>query len=98
MHKSSIAMAAGADFQLLGPRSTMLKSRLPVVSVCAVRTGAGKSTVSRRVAAILREHGRRVGIIRHPMPYGDLSREASQRLARSEEHTSELQSLTKLVC
>ena len=85
MHKSSMAMAAGADFQLLGPRSTMLKSRLPVVSVCAVRTGAGKSTVSRRVAAVLRDHGRRVGIIRHPMPYGDLSREASQRFASFED-------------
>jgi predicted GTPase len=85
MHKSSIAMAAGADFQLLGPRSTMIKSKLPVVSVCAVRTGAGKSTVSRRVAAILRDHGKRVAIIRHPMPYGDLSKEASQRFASFED-------------
>jgi predicted GTPase len=81
MHKSSIAMAAGADFELLGPRSTTLRSKLPVVSVCAVRTGAGKSTASRRVAAILRERGKRVAIIRHPMPYGDLSKEAVQRFA-----------------
>lgn len=81
MHKSSIAMAAGADFELLGPRSTTLRSKLPVVSVCAVRTGAGKSTASRRVAALLRERGKRVAIIRHPMPYGDLSKEAVQRFA-----------------
>jgi predicted GTPase len=81
MHKSSIAMAAGADFQLLGPRSTTIKSKLPVVSVCAVRTGAGKSTASRRVAFLLREHGKRVAIIRHPMPYGNLSKEAVQRFA-----------------
>jgi predicted GTPase len=85
MHKSSIAMAAGADFQLLGPRSTTLKSKLPVVSVCAVRTGAGKSTASRRVAALLREYGKRVAIIRHPMPYGDLSKEAVQRFASFED-------------
>jgi len=85
MHKSSIAMAAGADFQLLGPRSTTLKSKLPVVSVCAVRTGAGKSTTSRRVAMILRDHGKRVAIIRHPMPYGDLSKEAVQRFASFED-------------
>ena len=85
MHKSSIAMAAGADFELLGPRSTTLRSKLPVVSICAVRTGAGKSTASRRVATILREHGKRVAIIRHPMPYGDLAREASQRFASLED-------------
>ncbi len=85
MHKSSIAMAAGADFQLLGPGSTTIKSKLPVVSVCAVRTGAGKSTTSRRVAAILRDHRKRVAIIRHPMPYGDLSKEAVQRFASFED-------------
>lgn len=79
MHKASIAMAAGADFELLGPRSTMLHSRLPVVSVGAVRTGAGKSTVSRRLAQILRDKHKRVGIIRHPMPYGDLSDEVAQK-------------------
>ncbi len=81
VHKGSIAMAAGADFQLLGPRSTMLRSKLPVVSVGAVRTGAGKSTVSRKITSVLRKHGRRVAVIRHPMPYGDLSKEASQRFA-----------------
>lgn len=85
MHKGSIAMAAGADFSLLGPESTMLHSKLPVVSVGAVRTGAGKSTVSRRVSGILRDHGKRVAIVRHPMPYGDLSKEASQRFASFED-------------
>lgn len=85
MHKASTALAAGADFELLGPRSTMLKSKLPVVSVGAVRTGAGKSTVSRRVATILRAKGKRVAVIRHPMPYGDLSKEISQRFASLED-------------
>ncbi len=85
MHKASIAMAAGADFQLLGPTSTMLRSKLPVVSIGAVRTGAGKSTVSRRVSSILRDHGKSVAIIRHPMPYGDLSKEVSQRFASFED-------------
>src|SRR2546428_5451524 len=81
VHKASTAMAAGADFQLLGPNSTMLKSKLPVVSVGAVRTGAGKSTVSRKISTILRKHGKRVVVIRHPMPYGDLSKEVNQRFA-----------------
>ena len=85
MHKASIAMASGANFGLLGPRSTMLHSKLPVVSVGAVRTGAGKSTVSRRVSGIIRDHGKRVAIIRHPMPYGDLSREVMQRFASFED-------------
>lgn len=85
MHKASIAMAAGADFGLLGPARTMIRSRLPVVSIGAVRTGAGKSTVSRRVSGILRDHGKKVAIIRHPMPYGDLSKEVSQRFASFED-------------
>ena len=85
MHKASIAMAAGADFELLGPHSTTLKSKRPVVSVCAVRTGAGKSTVSRRIASILKAHGKKVAIIRHPMPYGNLLKEASQRFATLED-------------
>ncbi len=79
MHKASLSMAAGSDFGLLGPRQTMLRSKLPVVSIGAVRTGAGKSTVSRRVAQILRDKGKRVGVIRHPMPYGDLSDEVAQK-------------------
>lgn len=85
VHKASIALAAGADFELLGPKSTMLHSRLPVVSVGAIRTGAGKSTVSRKVSEILRHHGKRVAIIRHPMPYGDLAKEAVQRFATTQD-------------
>ena len=85
LHKASIALAAGADFELLGPKSTMLHSRLPVVSVGAIRTGAGKSTVSRKISEVLRQHKKRVAIIRHPMPYGDLSKEAVQRFANPED-------------
>ena len=85
VHKASIAMAAGSDFQLLGPRSTMIRSNLPVVSVGAVRTGAGKSTVSRKITSVLRKHGKKVAVIRHPMPYGDLSKEISQRFASIED-------------
>lgn len=81
MHKASITLAAGADFRLMGLRSTQLKSRKPVVAVCAVRTGSGKSQTTRRVARLLREMGYRVAAVRHPMPYGDLSRQAVQRFA-----------------
>ncbi len=81
MHKASQAQAAGANFVLLGPCATMIKSRKPVVSVCAVRTGSGKSQTSRKVATILKEKGRRVAAIRHPMPYGDLAKQAVQRFA-----------------
>jgi predicted GTPase len=81
MHKASLVLAAGADFCLLGPRHTQLKSARPVVSVCAVRTGAGKSQTTRRVAHILRGMGYRVAPVRHPMPYGDLARQAVQRFA-----------------
>ena len=81
MHLASRAMAAGADFALLGPRRTMLRSTRPVVAVCAVRTGCGKSAVSRHVAAILRRRGRRVAVLRHPMPYGDLRAQRVQRFA-----------------
>jgi len=82
MHLTSRAVAAGADFWLLGTEHTQLKSSLPVVSVCAVRTGCGKSPVSRRVAAELRRLGWRPVVIRHPMPYGDLAEQAVQRFAR----------------
>jgi predicted GTPase len=81
MDKASQVMAAGANFVLLGPDDTMIKSRKPVVSVCAVRTGSGKSQTSRKVATILKEKGRRVAAIRHPMPYGDLAKQAVQRFA-----------------
>jgi predicted GTPase len=81
MHRAAIANAAGADFVLLGARRTMLRSRKPVVAVCAVRTGAGKSQTTRRVAALLRAAGLRVAAIRHPMPYGDLAAQRVQRYA-----------------
>ena len=81
MHLASRALAAGADFALLGPRRTALASRRPVVAVCAVRTGCGKGPVSRRVVEILRERGRRVVVVRHPMPYGDLQAARVQRFA-----------------
>lgn len=81
MHRASLALAAGADFTLLGPRSTMLKSTRPVVAVCAVRTGAGKSQTSRRVGRLLLDAGLKVALVRHPMPYGDLERMRVQRFA-----------------
>nr|BAL53200.1 hypothetical conserved protein [uncultured Chloroflexota bacterium] len=81
MHKASLVLAAGADFRLMGPASTQLKASKPVVSVCAVRTGSGKSQTSRRVARLLREMGYRVAAIRHPMPYGNLMRQEVQRFA-----------------
>jgi predicted GTPase len=81
MHKASMVLAAGADFRLMGEHSTQLKSSKPVVSVCAVRTGAGKSQTTRRVSKILRGMGFEVAAVRHPMPYGDLARQAVQRFA-----------------
>jgi predicted GTPase len=80
-HLASRANAAGADFTMLGVRRTVLHSNLPVVSVCASRTGAGKSQTSRAVVRVLRENGLRVGVLRHPMPYGDLARQRVQRFA-----------------
>jgi predicted GTPase len=85
MHKASQVLAAGANFTLLGPRETMIKSKLPVISVCAVRTGCGKSQTSRKIALILKEKGRRVVVIRHPMPYGDLVKQRVQRFATYED-------------
>lgn len=79
MHRSAIANAAGADFVLLGPRATMLTARKPVVSICAVRTGAGKSQTTRRIARLLQDHGLQVAVVRHPMPYGDLVAQRVQR-------------------
>jgi predicted GTPase len=81
MHAGSRALATGADFVLCGPRRTMLASDRPVVAVSAARTGCGKSAVSRYLSACLRRQGRRVGVIRHPMPYGDLVRAKAQRFA-----------------
>jgi predicted GTPase len=85
MHVGSIAMAAGADFALLGPRSTMLTSDKPVVAICAVRTGSGKSQTTRHTATVLREAGKRVAVLRHPMPYGDLTQQAVQRFESYED-------------
>ncbi len=79
MHKASIVAAGGADFRLMGPKTTMLQAKRPVVSICAVRTGAGKSTVARRVCRILKKRGKRIVVIRHPMPYGELAKQISQR-------------------
>lgn len=81
MHRASIALAHGADFLLLGPDRTMLKAQVPVIAVCAVRTGCGKSQTTAYLARLLKERGLRVAVIRHPMPYGDLSRQAVQRFA-----------------
>ena len=81
MHKASQVIAAGADYLLMGTKNTMLESCKPVVSVCAVRTGSGKSQTTRRVCDTLRAMGKRVVAIRHPMPYGDLVKQACQRFA-----------------
>ncbi len=81
MHKASMVLAAGADFRLMGQKSTQVKSTKPVVSICAVRTGSGKSQTTRRVSLILREMGYKVAAIRHPMPYGDLVKQKVQRFA-----------------
>jgi predicted GTPase len=85
MHKASIVLASGADFRLMGPSTTMLKARVPVVSVCAVRTGSGKSQTSRKVSKVLKKMGFRVVVIRHPMPYGDLREQVCQRFASLED-------------
>jgi predicted GTPase len=81
MHQASRVLAAGADFSFLGGHRTMVPAKKPVVSVCAVRTGAGKSPATRKIASLLREEGFRVAVIRHPMPYGDLAKQAAQRFA-----------------
>jgi predicted GTPase len=85
MHKASEVLTAGASFALLGPQETMVKSNLPVISVCAVRTGCGKSQTSRKIALLIKEKGKRVVVIRHPMPYGDLEKQKVQRFASYED-------------
>ncbi len=85
MHKASEVLAAGANFELLGPRATMLKAKVPVVAVCAVRTGSGKSQTTRAIAATLKGAGKRVVAVRHPMPYGDLVAQRVQRFATLED-------------
>ena len=81
MHTASRVLAAGASFVLLGPRDTMISARVPVIAVCAVRTGSGKSQTSRRVTRALRAAGRTPVVVRHPMPYGDLAAQRVQRFA-----------------
>ncbi len=82
MHKAAIANAAGADFRINGHAHTMLKSTKPVIAVCAVRTGCGKSQTSRAVTNVLKAMGKRVAAIRHPMPYGDLTKQICQRFGQ----------------
>ncbi|MGA3191458.1 MAG: cyclic 2,3-diphosphoglycerate synthase [Candidatus Bathyarchaeia archaeon] len=85
MHKASIVLANGADFRLMGPKTTMLKAKVPVIAVCAVRTGSGKSQTSRQVGKILKSKGLNVVAIRHPMPYGDLTKQVCERFASYED-------------
>src|SRR5438094_5933313 len=85
MHVGSRALAAGASYRLISPRETMLATATPTVAICAVRTGSGKSQTTRRVAEIFREAGKRVAVLRHPMPYGDLTKQAVQRFERYED-------------
>ena len=85
MHKCAMVNAAGADFRLMGMNQTAVKAKCPVIAICAVRTGSGKSQTTRAVATILRAKGRRVVAIRHPMPYGDLEKQAVQRYATYED-------------
>ena len=85
MHVGSRALAAGASYRLISPRDTMLATETPTVAICAVRTGSGKSQTTRRVAEIFREAGKRVAVLRHPMPYGDLTKQAVQRFERYED-------------
>jgi len=85
MHIGSRALAAGASFHLISPHDTMLASKKPAVAICAVRTGSGKSQTTRHVAALFRDAGKRVAVLRHPMPYGDLTKQAVQRFERYED-------------
>jgi predicted GTPase len=85
MHKASIALAAGADFRLMGPKATMLRSSKPVVAICATRTGCGKSQTSRKVGHTLLDAGLSVALVRHPMSYGDLEAMRVQRFATLED-------------
>lgn len=81
MHQGARANAAGANFQMIGAAQTMLPSRKPVIAICAVRTGCGKSQTTRKAADVLKSMGKKVAVVRHPMPYGDLRRQACQRFA-----------------
>jgi len=85
MHKAAIVNAAGADFKLISTEATMIKSNKPVISICAIRTGSGKSQTTRKVSEILIAKGRKVAAVRHPMPYGDLVKQRVQRFANLED-------------
>ena len=85
MNRASLVLAAGADFRLMGPKTTMLDANVPVISVCAVRTGVGKSQTTRKVAKIIQKMGKKLVVIRHPMPYGDLEKQVCQRFATYED-------------
>ncbi len=85
MHAASAALAAGADFKLMGPSSTMIESKGPVVAICAVRTGSGKSQTTRAVSRALESAGLRIAVVRHPMPYGDLTKQIVQRFESTED-------------
>ena len=85
MHAASLVLACGADFRLMGPKSTMIKSRHPVVAITAVRTGCGKSQTTRYLGRILKEAGWQIAIVRHPMPYGNLESQVAQRFASYED-------------
>ncbi len=85
MEKASVAMANGASFMLLGPKDTLLESKRPVIAICAVRTGSGKSPTTRKISGIVKELGLRAAVIRHPMPYGDLSKQIVMELRRLED-------------
>lgn len=94
MHVASRVLVAGADFRLLAPQSTMLTSTRPVIAVCAVRTGCGKSQAARYIAGVLGRAGRRVAVLRHPMPYGDLTRQRVQRFASAADLDAEGDNIT----
>jgi predicted GTPase len=85
MSKGAAVNAAGADFIMLGPHATMLRSRVPVISVCAVRTGSGKTSVSKKLCQLLRARNKTVVVVRHPMPYGNLAQQAVQRFSSYED-------------
>ena len=85
MTKGAEVNAAGADFTMLGPHATMLRSRVPVISVCAVRTGSGKTSVSKKICQLLRKRNKKVVVVRHPMPYGNLTQQAVERLSSYED-------------
>lgn len=85
MEKASQVIALGADFRLLGSRESMLQARVPVIAVCAVRTGSGKSQTARKIAQILRDLGKKTVVVRHPMPYGDLTAQRVQRFETLED-------------